>query len=345
VDWNKPVKKNKGKKIRGRGIACGYKNTKTPSGSSAIVKINQDGSVEILTSSIEIGQGVKTILSQIIAEELKVPLEKITLAIPDTDATPFDASTTSSRTTFHMGNAVKRAVKDCKEQLFKIASEILGVKVEDLQMEEGKIYLRKNPEKYLTLSEVIKRKYPAGLDIIGYGSYYPTIAGETGGMWSAPSIFWMYGAHYVELEVDTETGKVDILKVVAAHDVGKAINPLTCEGQIEGGVVHAIGPALFEEMVWGERGDLINPSFLDYKIPTALDIPDITPIIVEVHHKEGPYGAKGIGEMTTVPTAPAIANAIYDAIGVRIKELPITQEKIIEALREKQLDEQKKKID
>jgi carbon-monoxide dehydrogenase large subunit len=333
VEWNKPNKRN-----RGKGIACGYKNTKTPSGSSAIVKVSQDGSVELLTSTVEIGQGAKTILSQMVAQELGVPVERITVAAPDTDTTPYDASTTSSRSTFHMGNAVRKAAKDAREQLFEIASEILDVGTEDLRAEKGEIYSNDNPGSRLSFAEVIKKQYGAGLDIIGKGSYYPLVEDGNGGMWSASSIFWMYGADYVEVEVDPETGQVKILRAIGAHDVGKAINPLTCEGQIEGGIVHGIGPALFEEMMVGERGDVLNPSFADYKMPTAPDIPEVTSLIVEAAHREGPWGAKGIGEMTTVPTAPAIANAIYDAIGVRFKDLPITPDKILNALRQKKLD-------
>jgi len=334
IEWDM----KSGKKHRGKGIACAFKNTKTPSGSSAIVKVSQDGSVEVLTSTVEIGQGAKTILSQMVAEELGVPLESITVATPDTDVTPYDASTTSSRTTFHMGNAVKKAAKDAREQLFEMASEMLGVETEDLRREKGEIYSQDNPKLRLSLAEVIKNQYGAGLDIIGRGSYYPLVEGETGGMWSAPSIFWMYGADCVEVEVDLETGQVKILRAIGAHDVGKVINPVTCEGQIEGGIVQGMGPTLFEEMVVGERGDVLNPSFADYKMPTALDIPEVTSLIVEATHREGPWGAKGIGEMTTVPIAPAIANGIYDAVGVRIKDLPITPDKILSALKKKQLD-------
>jgi carbon-monoxide dehydrogenase large subunit len=332
VDWNRPKER-----YRGRGIACGFKNTKTPSGSSAIVIVSQDGSVEVLASTVEIGQGSKTILAQMVAEELGVPVEKVAMAIPDTDITPFDASTTSSRSTFHMGNAVKTAAQDAKNQILVIAADMLNADSSDLMIERGLIFSKKNPGKKLTISQVIKNEYKAGLDIIGRGSFYPVAEGETGGMWSAPSIFWMYGAHCAEVEVDIETGKVKILKVVGAHDVGKAINPLTCLGQIEGGMVHGIGTALFEEMIISEKGQVENPSFLDYKMPRALDIPESTSIIVEAHHREGPWGAKGIGEMTVVPMAAAIANAIDDAVGVRIKDLPITPDKILKALREESL--------
>lgn len=330
VDWNRPKEK-----YRGKGMACAFKNTKTPTGSSAIVIVSQDGSVEVLTSTVEIGQGSKTILAQMVAEELGVPVENVIMVTPDTDITPFDASTTSSRSTFHMGNAVRRAAKDAREQLFLIASEILGEDSEDLAIEKGLIFSKKNPGKKLTITQVIKHEYQAGLDIIGKDSFYPIAEGETGGMWSAPSIFWMYGAHYAEVEVDIETGRVKILKISGAHDVGKAINPSTCQGQIEGGMVHGIGPTLFEEMIIGERGEVVNPSFLDYRMPAAPDIPEITSLIVEAPHREGPWGAKGIGEMTVVPMAPAIANAIDDAVGVRIKDLPITPDKILKALKEK----------
>jgi len=325
-------------KYRGKGIACGYKNTKTPSGSSAIVKISQDGSIELLTSTVEIGQGAKTILAQMVAEELGVSVDMITVATPDTDLTPYDASTTSSRSTFHMGNAVKNAAGDVKAQVFQIAAKVLDAGVDRLRIEEGTVYDVKDKNRSISFSDVLKNECRAGIDLLGRGSYYPEDEGICAGPWSLPSIFWMYGAHYVEVEVDIETGKVRILKVISAHDVGKAINPVTCEGQIEGGIVQGMGPALFEEMKVGRNGRVINPSFLDYKVPTSLDVPDIHMFIVEENCEDGPWGAKGIGEMTNVPIAPAIANAIYDAVGVRIKDLPITQEKILKGIQEKQMD-------
>ena len=330
INWGQPSGKN-----RGKGIACAFKNTKTPSSSSAIIILSQDGSVEALVSTVEIGQGSKTILSQMVAEELGVPVDHITFTTGDTDITPFDASTSSSRSTFHMGNAIREAAKDIREQILRIASKMLGVKIEDLQIESGKIYSKKSPDQRFTYSEVIRFEYAAGSDIIGRGTYYPAIEDKTGGIFSAPSIFWMYGAHGAEVEVDVGTGQLKVLKVVGAHDVGKAINPMTCQGQIEGGVVHGIGTTVLEEMLIGDRGNVLNPSFLDYKMPTALDIEEITPLIIETAHGEGPWGAKGIGEIATVPVAPAIANAIYDAIGIRIKDLPITSEKILRILKQK----------
>jgi CO/xanthine dehydrogenase Mo-binding subunit len=338
LKWNTPRPKVAN---RGKGIACAYKNTKTPSSSSAIVILSLDGSMEVLTSATEIGQGSKTVLAQIAGEELGVSVENINMVSADTDITPFDASTTSSRTVFHVGNAVRMAGRDVKAQLFKISSKILAVDEEDLRVENGKIFSHKNPDKKLTFSQVIKHQYSAGSDIVGRGSYYPIMGGESGGMWSAPSIFWMYGAQCAEVEVDPETGRVRILRIVGAHDVGKAINPSTCKGQIEGGIVHGIGTALFEEMLIGEKGNVLNTSFLDYKLPTSHDVPEIVPILVEIPHREGPWGAKGIGEMTVVPVASAIANAIYDAVGVRIKDLPITPDKILKALKEMEREERK----
>ena len=319
IEWSKPRPPN-----RGVGIACEYKATKTPSGSAAFVKVEQDGSVTVITSAVEVGQGVKTILSQIASEELGVPIERITVTSPDTDYTPFDASTTASRTTFHMGNAVRFAARDAKKQIFKLAAPTLGVNPEDLDAMSGEIRV-KDGSKKMTIAEVIKGRYRAGLTVLGRGSYYPEIQGT---MFSARSIFYMYGAQAVDLEVDPETGKIRIIKVAAAHDVGKAINPKACEGQIEGGVVQGIGTAMFEEVKYDDYGRMLNPNFRDYRIPTASDAPDIVPIVVEATHEEGPFGAKGIGEMTLVCTPTAIANAIYNATGIRIKELPITQERL-----------------
>ncbi|MDF1591127.1 MAG: xanthine dehydrogenase family protein molybdopterin-binding subunit [Desulfobacterales bacterium] len=329
VRWEEP-----GKKFHGKGFACGYKNTKTPSGSSAIVKVSQDGSVELLTSTVEIGQGAKTILAQMVAEEIGVPVAAITVSTPDTDITPYDASTTSSRSTFHMGNAVKNAARDVRDQIFQIAAQVLGEQPTALGIETGCVFVLKNKTNRMSYADVLKNQCRAGIDIIGRGSYHPDDEGVCAGPWSSPSIFWMYGAHYVEVEVDIETGQVRVTKIVGAHDVGKAINPNACEGQIEGGIIQGLGPTLMEEMLIGAKGEVRNPNFLDYKLPTAMDIPEIIPIIVEVPCSEGPWGAKGLGEMTTVPIAPAIANAIYDAVGVRIKDLPITPEKLLKAMKE-----------
>jgi carbon-monoxide dehydrogenase large subunit len=326
IEWNKPRPPN-----RGVGIACEYKATKTPSGSSAFVKVEQDGSVSVITSAVEIGQGVNTILAQITSEELGIPVERVSVTSPDTDYTPWDASCTASRTTFHMGNAVRNAAKDAKGQIIALAASALNSNAEDLEIANGTVAV-KGSNKRVTIPELIKGKWKAGLTVLGKGVYYPEIEGT---MFSARSVFYMYGAQAVDLEVDPETGKIRVHKVTAAHDVGKAINPMAVEGQIEGGVVMGLGSGIFEEVLYNGKGKMLNPNFRDYRIPTAVDAPEIVPIIVEAIHDEGPFGAKGIGEMTLVSTPTAVGNAIYNATGIRMKELPASPERLFKLLREK----------
>ena len=323
---------------RGKGVACGYKTAKTPSGANAFVKLNPDASADIFVSSVEMGQGVNTIFAQIVAEELNIPFNNIRVLPADTNITPFFPASNASRVTFYLGNAVKKATQDIKEQLFEIAKDILKADKEGLALEKGSFFVKKEPEKKVKIMEIMKKTYPGGISILGRGTYYQYKLG------SFPSHVkveipttevWMYASQGVEVEVDTETGRVKILKIVAAHDVGKAINPVTCEGQIEGGVSMALSNAMLEELLFNEKGKILNSSLLDYKIPSALDMPEINAILVGEAHREGPYGAKGLGEMVAVPTAPAIANAIYDAVGIRIKDLPITPDKLLRALKNK----------
>jgi len=326
IEWDKPRAPN-----RGVGIACEYKATKTPSGSSAFVKVEQDGSVSVITSAVEVGQGVKTILAQIASEELGIPMERVRVTTPDTDYTPWDASTTASRATFHMGNAVRNAAQDAKSQILNLAAQAWDVSPGDLELANGEVRV-KGGSKKMTIAETIRNRWRSGLTVLGRGTYYPDIAGT---MFSARSIFYMYGAQAVDLEVDPETGKIKVHKVAAAHDVGKAINPMAVEGQIEGGVVQGLGTGIFEEVLYDGKGRMMNPNFRDYRIPTAVDAPEIVPIIVEATHAEGPFGAKGIGEMTLVSTPTAIGNAIYSATGVRLKELPATPERLLKLLKER----------
>jgi carbon-monoxide dehydrogenase large subunit len=325
IEWGKPRPPN-----RGVGIACEIKTVKTPSGSSAFVKVEQDGSASVIQSGVEVGQGIKTILAQIASEELGIPLERITITSPDTDYTPWDASTTSSRSTFHMGNAVRNAAKDAKSQIFALAAPVLNANSEDLEALNGEIRVKAGGKK-VTIAEAIRGEWKSGLTILGRGTYYPNVKGT---MFSAPSIYYMYAAHAVDLEVDPETGKIRIHKVAAAHDVGKAINPMTVEGQIEGGLVHGLGIAVFEEVLYDDNGKMMNPNFRDYRVPTAVDAPEIMPIIVEAQDPGGPFGAKGIGEVPLVMSPTAVGNAIYNATGIRLKDLPATQERLFKLLKE-----------
>jgi carbon-monoxide dehydrogenase large subunit len=327
LDWTRPSLPG-----RGKGIACTAKNTKTPSGSAAMVAFNHDGTVNVLTSTVEIGQGAKTIFAQIAAEELGVPVAKVKVSQPDTDTTPYDASTTSSRSTFHMGNAVRTASLDAVEQIVALAALRLECSVDDLVVRDGAIEHVERPGERTSFQDVLKHAYGAGGSVLGRGFYYPP-AEEGSAMWALPSVFWMYGAQGTEVEVDRGTGQVRLLSFVAAHDVGKAINPSTCEAQIEGGALHGISIALHEQILLKD-GRVQNPNFHDYKLSTPADSPNIVAILVETPHREGPYGAKGIGEPVLSPTAAAIANGIAVATGVRIHELPLTPERVWRALQE-----------
>jgi CO/xanthine dehydrogenase Mo-binding subunit len=331
----------KKRKYTGMGIACVHKNTATPSSSTAFVKVNHDATAEVITSAVDLGQGSNTILSQIVAEELGLTPDRVSISPPDTRVTPFDQATISSRLTFHMGNAVKRAAEDARREILKIASDLLDVSTEELMLKDAKVFSKKDPKKEIHLSKLpMGSRYAkeVGHPVLGKGYFCTAREGavldpETGQGANA-SVFWMYGAQCVEVEVDPETGEVKVKRVVAAHDVGKIMNPLLLEGQCQGSIMMGLGAALFEECVW-ENGKTINPSFVDYKIANATGIPEMVSSFVEAPHREGPYGAKGIGEPLTACCPAAIANAVYDAVGVRIKDLPITREKILWALKEK----------
>lgn len=327
-----------GNRKRGNGIACGYKTSKTPCGANAFIKLNSDAGADIFVSSIEMGQGVNTILAQMVTEELTIPFDNIRVLPADTDITPFFPASTASRTTFYIGNAVKEAAQDIKKQLFKIAKDILKADKENIVLKQGLFFIKDDPVKKVKITDIMKKNYSGGISILGRGTYYHYKPGDSPShikLKIPPTYIWMYGSQGIKVEVDTETGRIKILKVSAAADVGKAINPISCEGQTEGGVLHAIGNAMFEELIYNKQGKILNSSLLDYKIPSALDMPEINTILVEEPHREGPYGAKGLGETVVLPTAAAIANAIYDAVGVRIKDLPITPDKILKALKDK----------
>ncbi|MBI5967648.1 MAG: molybdopterin-dependent oxidoreductase [Deltaproteobacteria bacterium] len=338
IEWGK-----KTGEYRGKGMGTLYKMTQTPSSSAAFVKLSEDGSVEVLSSTVDMGQGSNTVLAQIAAEELGVDVKNVKVVPPDTNVTPFDHGTASSRSTFHMGNAVKQAAADAKKQLFEVAAEQLEVKPEELEARGGFLYIKGSSGKGIPISQIrMGITYGKGRPIIGRGTFSvpeATPLDQETGQGANPSVFWLYGAQAAEVKVDPSTGKVEVLRIAAAHDLGRVINPLNCEQQIEGAVVTGIGTALMEELVIRE-GKPANTNFRDYRVPTSLDAPEVTSIFVEAAHKEGPYGAKGVGEPALAPTAPAIGNAVYDAIGVRIKDLPITPEKVLKALREK--DEPKK---
>jgi len=333
-----PLRKTGSKIVRGKGVACSMKAMITPSVAAATLHVHSDGSVSVLSSAVDMGQGSDTQLSQIAAETLGVRLEDISVVHPDTDVTPYDLITAGSRTTFHMGNAVRLAAADAQQQLFATAAEVLDAAPEELTAQAGKIWARSAPDRTLTFGQVMFKRFDARAGTLtGHGlfeTYHAPTDLQTGQS-EMVTAHWLCGATAAEVEIDTETGQLRILDIATAVDVGKAINPFACRQQIAGATLQGTGPALFEEMLH-DAGQLINGSFADYKIPSFLDLPDqTTPIIVEHPHKEGPYGAKGIGEAGIFAIAPAIANAIADALGgARVPDLPLTPEKILRAARE-----------
>jgi len=333
IGWDKPRSNTVG-----LGLACISKPTRSPSTSTAAVLINGKGEVTIRAGTVEIGQGCNTILSQVAAEELKVPLEKIHMAPLDTDVIPFDASTTSSRSTYHMGNAVKQAAIHVREQLAEMAAPMLEVNEQDLFFSDGNVSIKDQPHMSLPMGDVIRRRLGTDGVLKGDGSYTFTLGKdldlETGHSDHA-SAFYMYATQAAEVAIDEETGKVRLLRMVAAHDVGKAINPLNCVAQIEGGLAMGIGSALHEELVIDNDGKSRNSSFLDYHLVTSLDLPEMIPIIVEHAEPEGPYGAKGLGEPGLAPTPAAIGNAVARALGVRIYDLPLTPERVYWAIKQR----------
>jgi len=313
---------------RGKGLACMIKATITPSVSCAVVKMNEDASLSIYAGTVEMGQGSETTLAQIAGKELGIPLQMIQVLGVDTDVVPYDLTTSSSRSTFHMGKAVQLAAQDIMCQLKQIVAKEYGVPQDKINFADGKIRL---PESTLDYADVMFKRFgmPGGT-LVGDGQVKTSVKDEYGE--KSTSAFWFYAAGAAEVEVDEETGKIKLLKYASAVDVGKAISPLGCRQQLAGAAITGIGQALFEEIAY-DNGQLINPNLVDYILPALGDMPAvIDPIAVETPDRNGPFGAKGIGESALIPVAPAIANAIYDAVGVRIKDLPIKAEKIYLAL-------------
>lgn len=331
MGWTKKrkVEKGKGRYRRGVGVALGTHNTGVKPFvnelSSAFIKVNEDGSINLLTGVVDLGQGSDTVLAQIAAEVLGVSVEDISVVDPgDTGSTPYDMGTHSSRQTYLGGMAVKMAAEEAKSQLLDEAAKRLETRPEDLEMKDRKIFVKGSPSASISLADVAVGLIHGQVthQVMGRGSFSPIT--------NAPP----FEVHFAEVEVDTVTGAVKVIKFVAAHDLGKVINPLLSEGQVHGGVHMGIGYAFWEGLqIDPKTGHYLNPNLIDYKVASAVDMPPIDIILVESHEPTGPYGAKGLGEPAMVPTAAAIANAIYDAIGIRFRQLPITRQKVLEAMR------------
>jgi 4-hydroxybenzoyl-CoA reductase alpha subunit len=342
IEW-KQAKAHK-KPNQGVGMGCfihvsGKRHFGNYDGSSAQVKVNEDGKITIFSGEGEIGQGVSTVLCQIAAEALGVHIEDVEISRADTDATTYCHGGYASRLTYIAGNAVKSAAADAKKQLFATAAEMLESNPDDLVAKNARIFVKGSPSKFLTVSDVARGALyrEGGFPIIGRGAWDPPSElqtkesrdGNTSGSYS-------FGTQMCKVEVDPETGKVKILSFASAHDSGKVINPMLGEGQIEGALQQGIGFALTEEMAF-EDGKVMDPNFNEFKVLGIADMPRKLEVkFVETSPEPtGPFGAKGLGEPGMVATAPAVGNAVYDAVGVRITDLPITPEKVFNALKKK----------
>ena len=301
--------------------------------SSAMIEICEDGSVIVRSGEVDYGQGSDTIFCQIVAEELGIRYDEIQMITADTFATPNAGPTSASRVTYVTGNAMIKASRALKKTLQSMAEEILGAK--DLVFVDEEIHSESKLEKKISFKALAKECHNRGLQMVETAWHDITtkdVDPETG-QGDAYSAY-AYASQLAEVEVDMETGKVEVLKIVSATDVGKAINPSNVEGQIEGGAVMGAGYALTEEMKM-ERGYLKTKSLGEYMIPTSLDVPSIESHIIEVPISKGPYGAKGVGEPALIPTTPAILNAITDALDIRVTELPANLENLYRLIEEK----------
>lgn len=328
--WGNPVAVNGPKRV-GLGMAvashcCGALFLGCP---SVVVKINQDASVQLLTGVGRMGQGADTTQAQIAAEELGIPFESFTGTHGDTETCPWSPPTVGSVSAHTMGLVTRAAAADVKRQICELASKQLGAKPEDLDIKNGIIYVKQQPEKSITVSQIVSRRVPEYVA-------QPSLIGSAWGNLPQSPIAKMFMAHFVEVEVDTDTGEIKILKYVAVHDSGKIINPEVCENQVSGGVALGSGFGLIENLIFDDQtGMVLNPNFLDYKIFTAQDLPDPEIQFVEVIDPVGAFGIKAIGEGTACPCTPAIAQAIHNAIGINFNTVPITPDKVLRALKSK----------
>jgi len=303
-------------------------------GCGAIVKVDDFGHVTLITGSTEIGQGSETVLAQIVAETLGVGVEDVAVENSDTDVKPWDVGVHASRTTFIAGNAAHLAAVEARNQIFETAATLLEASPDELIAQDGLVVVESDPDRSMRLEKVVRRRHfkEGGKVVLGEGWYDPpTKIVDKSTYKGNISAAYGFGAQMAEVEVDIETGAVRVTRLVSANDVGKAINPMAVEGQIEGGAQMGLGYALTEELVVN-KGQVMNPNLLDYRIFTSADMPALETFIVETDDPGGPFGAKGVGEMGGTPTAAAIANAIYNAVGVRMTEVPMTPERVLAAL-------------
>jgi xanthine dehydrogenase molybdenum-binding subunit len=317
--------------IRTWGFAAAYKNTGLGGGapdiSGADVELYEDGKFEVRSSAAELGQGLVTVMRLAVAEEMSVPPEQVKVLVMDTDLTPNGGPTTASRQTFVTGNASRYAAKTLRDQITSTLAEKYDVRPEQIRFEDGIVHVNGTS---LTFAEIYKEMKATGQEPrVRYMYEAPKTKplGEGGDMHFAFS----FAAQAAEIELNKLTGEVRVLRVISANDVGMAVNPLGLQGQVEGGVMMGLGNALTEEFIV-ENGYVVTDHLARYRVPGIMLTPEITSIIVEHPVSSGPYGAKGVGEVCSIPTTPAITNAIYNAVGVRVDSLPVDQEKIVKEM-------------
>jgi len=343
-DWGK--KRGKLPYGLGIGIGCGgfvsgagypIYRSKFPH-SNAIIKIAEDGSKAILfIGDADIGQGSDTVLAQAAAEAMGITLDKMSVVSADSDLTPIGFGAYSSRVTLMGGNASKMAGEVIRNKVLKQAAIMLETLEENLDVRENRIFIKDSTDTSMPWSDAAEAYFSKNGPLIGKGHYSPPegLGGTYKGAAVGTSPAYSFSASVCEVSVDIETGKVKVLKFWDAHDCGTAVNPMAVEGQVDGAVVMGMSETLFEDQVFDSNGKIINPDLHNYLIATSADVPDIDSTIVDSYEPAGPFGAKEIGEGSTLPILGAIANAIEYAVGVRIQELPITPEKILRAIKEK----------
>ncbi|UCG66704.1 MAG: xanthine dehydrogenase family protein molybdopterin-binding subunit [Deltaproteobacteria bacterium] len=341
VNWKD--KRQRKKPFKGIGLSCcnhvsgNRAFVREFDGGAGIVRVGLDGRVTVYHGESDMGQGQKTAFAQIVAERLGLPLNTVHVATVDTDISPFGFGSFATRGTLMGGNGVLAAANEALKQLAEVAADMLEVNPGDIQCRNEGFFVKGSPDTSVPFKEVANQAAFArrGAPVVGVGFYKPlTVFPDPETKYGNISPAYPFACQIAEVEVDPDTGQVIVLNFAAAHDVGRAINPMATEGQIQGGVAQGLGWTLMENMVTEKEG-IGNPDFLDYITPTALDVPNITPILVEPIEPNGPYGAKGIGEPALNPAMSAITNAIYNATGIRIKELPVSAEKILAELKKR----------
>jgi CO/xanthine dehydrogenase Mo-binding subunit len=313
---------------RGRGVAMMMKASIGPTVSEAMVRLHADGSATVLASTVEMGQGARTVLAQIAAEVLAISIERVSVATPDTAITPYDQTTSSSRSTTLMGRAVQEAAEDIRDQLLRIAAKLIDAPPAELRLDDGHVLARGTRVGYPAL--LAERFGMGGGELIGRGIVAP---GRSRAPLGGSTPFWEMAVGAAEVHLDEETGAVVVDEYVSVADIGRCINPQQCEGQDEGAVMQGLGHTLLEQMVY-DGGQLLNANLVDYRVPRAEDLPSrIRCLFVENGDGAGPFGAKGAGEGSLIPVSPAIGNALTRLTGIRFRELPLTPERVWRALR------------